>query len=455
MRTLLRRTTALLFGAGGTQGGVKKVTGPTFTYSDWLLGERTRNLVAPIHHPLVTEYFLRLNQKQASVEKWQEEQGCTPDAGRTLANKVDGSPFDFVQWSTTYRDELDTAHRLATLLLRLDENVIIQGQVASKAEKTPTDSELLEMVKEDINSLLDDVRALDEEVDGVMRKRLGSADLVGSASSTWTVTVTGKAGGEEASLFAAELAEMFKIYGKEFRGFDIRDAGRSADDGGSGGAAGGGGAGSSSGFQFNVTGDSVYRHFHHEIGVHKVQRVPVTDAAGKMQTSTATVTMMPVLDPLAVNVHESDCKIDYVRGSGPGGQGMQSSSNCVVLTHLPSGITVKCHQSRSALGNKELALQLVAQQILSQRVRDQNSLLYEAWKNQWSSGERSDKMRTYNYPQNRVTDHRLGKDYSLTAFMERGSGLVGLHDELNQLDDLNQLCTVLLKHIEGDFGSKV
>uniref|UniRef100_A0A0A9YWZ8 Peptide chain release factor 1 n=1 Tax=Lygus hesperus TaxID=30085 RepID=A0A0A9YWZ8_LYGHE len=127
-----------------------------------------------------------------------------------------------------------------------------------------------------------------------------------------------------------------------------------------------------------VHGDNVYRYFHHEIGVHKVQRVPVTNAAGKMQTSTACVTLMPVLDPLSVNVREEECKIDYVRGSGPGGQGMQSSSNCVVLTHLPSGIRVKCHQSRSALGNKELALQSVANEILTRRVREQKSKTHNA-----------------------------------------------------------------------------
>ncbi|EPY30543.1 peptide chain release factor 1 [Strigomonas culicis] len=283
-----------------------------------------------------------------------------------------------------------------------------------------------------------------------MERRLRSEDVVGSSSKTWTCTVAGKAGGEEAGLFASELAEMFKAYAKEFREMRV-SSGEDADQ-----EASGTGEGTVSGtFKFQLTGNDVYRNFHHEIGVHKVQRVPVTDAAGKMQTSTAVFTMMPVLDPVAVNVHESDCKIDFVRGSGPGGQGMQSSSNCVVLTHKPTGISVKCHQSRSALGNKELALQMVAQQILAQKVREQHSSLHAAWSSQWSSGERSDKMRTYNYPQNRVTDHRLGKDYSLSTFMERGSGLVGLHDEFNDINDREQLCSVLLKHIKNEFGSTV
>ncbi|RNC60208.1 peptide chain release factor 1 [Trypanosoma cruzi] len=317
------------------------------------------------------------------------------------------------------------------------------------------------MLEEDMESLLNQVRNMDDCVNGVMARRLESGDTLGSSSRAWVLEVTGKAGGEEASLFAAELAEMYREYSTGVRNWRIEEAENGA---GGGGAAGGGGgdasalsapALASTGVKFKAIGDNVYRNLRHEIGVHKVQRVPLTDQDGKMQTSTAVVTLMPVLDPVSVNVHENDCKIEFVRGSGPGGQGMQSSSNAVCLTHIPSGISVKCHQSRSALGNKEIALQLVAQQLLAQRVKDQNSSLHEAWRNQWSSGERSDKMRTYNYPQNRVTDHRLGKDFPLNTFMEGGNGLKGLHDDLNAAEDRKQLVTVLLRHIEGEFGSAV
>lgn len=439
---MLWRTLGRLFGAGGTQGGVKKVLVAKINYSSWALSQKTQSLISHIHHPLVVEYFIRLNDKRVFLEKLQAESVDSTNT-QQLLNKRDASFFDYVKWNMTYRDELDVAEKVSSTLRQLDENITLQEQLTSRADRSEGDSEMLDMIREDIESLTKELKSFDDEVNRVMERRIGLDDVVGSSTNTWNINIEGKAGGEEASLFAAELAEVVKAYAVEIRGLKVGTVGDEEDPG------------SSCGSRFQVSGDSVYRNFHHEIGVHKVQRVPVTDAAGKMQTSTAVFTMMPVLDPVAVNVHESDCKIDFVRGSGPGGQGMQSSSNCVVLTHKPSGISVKCHQSRSALGNKELALQMVAQQILARRVKDQNNSLHEAWKNQWSSGERSDKMRTYNYPQNRVTDHRTGKDYPLVSFMEHGAGLKALHDDLNEISDREQVNNVLLRHIEGEFGSVV
>ncbi|RNF05626.1 putative peptide chain release factor 1, partial [Trypanosoma conorhini] len=460
------RAPFLLFGAGGTQGGVRKLAHENpIPYQKWFLEENTRALLNPIHHPLVTEYFLRLNQKRLELESLQE-QGKT-DALRALKNKLDGKPFDHVMWNIQYREELDISEAISVYLLKLNENVKLRDQILSGKNSTGEDQDLLLMLEEDIESLLGQVRDLDAQVNSLMARRLESSDALGSSSRAWIVEVTGKAGGEEASLFAAELAGMYQAYAADIRNWRIEAAedGAGAGGCGGGGLAGAGGGGdaaaftapvqASTGVKFQATGDGVYRNLRHEIGVHKVQRVPVTEQGGKMQTSTAVVTLMPVLDPVSVDVHESDCKIEFVRGSGPGGQGMQSSSNAVCLTHLPSGISVKCHQSRSALGNKELALQAVAQQLLARRVKDQNSSLHEAWRRQWSSGERSDKMRTYNYPQNRVTDHRLGKDFPLSAFMEGGKGLATLHDDLNAAEDRQQLVAVLLRHIEGEFGSVV
>lgn len=450
----MRRAIFFFFGAGGTQGGVKKVAqGKTvIPYCKWILGEGTRALLASIHHPLVTEYFLRLHQKRIEIEKLQA--GDQVDALRLLKNKVDGKPFDLVQWNIQYRGELDVAEEISNCLLKMDENVKLRDQLRFEKDQAWENQDLLPMVEEDIVDLLNQLQSMDDRVNGVMARRLESGDALGSSSRTWIVEVAGKAGGEEASLFAAELAEMYKAYAVESMDWRIEATG---NEGGGGGDATSSSAPAlaSGGVKFQVMGDGVYRNFRHEIGVHKVQRVPVTDQDGKMQTSTAVVTLMPLLDPVSVDVHEGDCKIEFVRGSGPGGQGMQSSSNAVCLTHVPSGISVKCHQSRSALGNKELALQMVAQQLLARRIKSQNSSLHEAWRNQWSSGERSDKMRTYNYSQNRVTDHRLGKDFSLTTFMEGGSGLKGLHDDLNAAEDKHQLVTVLLRHIEGEFGSVV
>lgn len=440
MYFLFGTTPHLLFGAGGTQGGVKRVGAVKINYINWYLKDATRDRLQAIHHPLVTEYLIRLNEKRKMIERYQEESIANTSLA-PLVNKADGSLLDLARWNALYKDEIDLSAQMSEFLIKLNDNIILQTNIQTKGERSENDAELLDMINEDIADILKQITSLDNPVNSIMEKRLASEDVVGSSSRTWNICVAGKAGGEEAGLFAGELAEMFKLYAKETLGLQV-DTPTEGED-----------SISTTGHRFQLTGEGIYRNFHHEIGVHKVQRVPVTDAAGKMQTSTAVFTMMPVLDPVAVNVHESDCNIDYVRGSGPGGQGMQSSSNCCVLTHRPSGISVKCHQSRSALGNKELALQMVAQKILSQKVRSQNSSLHDSWESQWSSGERSDKMRTYNYPQNRVTDHRLGKDYSLVTFMERGAGLREVHASLNDLNDRQELVRVLLKHIEGEFSS--
>ncbi|ESL12075.1 peptide chain release factor 1 [Trypanosoma rangeli SC58] len=344
---IMRRVLLLLFGAGGTQGGVKKLAHENpIPYHKWFLEEGTRALLNPIHHPLVTEYFIRLNQKHMELERLQE-QGET-DVLRTLKSKLNGKPFDHVMWNIQYREELDVAEVISGYLLKLNDNVKLRDQIRLVKDTSREERDLLLMLEEDIESLLGQVRGLDDQVNGVMARRLESSDALGSASRAWIVEVSGKAGGEEASLFAAELAGMYQAYAVDVRNWRIEAAKEGAGRGGGTGLACGGSGGDTSAFtapvlastgvKFQAIGDGVYRNLRHEIGVHKVQRVPVTDQGGKMQTSTAVVTLMPVLDPVSVDVHESDCKIEFVRGSGPGGQGMQSSSNAVCLTHLPSGI---------------------------------------------------------------------------------------------------------------------
>lgn len=454
----------LLFGAGGTKGGVQRVqlTKEYNGYQNWFLSHETRNELAKLHHVLVPEYFLRLYEKHSQLEKWQETNLSDPSEKDCFTNH-DKTPFDYIAWNKKYRDEIDTATRFYGYATQLEDTMNLLSRLSredacmpSSQKHSPSlslseeEKELLPLIKQDKENLILQIRAMDKEIESIMSRRLEREDIVGSSSRLWLLSVAGKAGGEEASLFAEELADVLQTYCTSIHGWNVRKASES-ECGASGGDEV---AYPEEGCISVIEGDSVYRHLHHEIGVHKVQRVPITDGSGKMQTSTAVVKLLPILDPVSVQVYENDCKIDFVRGSGPGGQGMQSSSNCVVLTHLPSGITVKCHQSRSALGNKALALQHVARQLLARRVKDRNSSLYGAWSNQWSSGERSDKMRTYNYPQNRVTDHRLGKDYPLTQFLEGGNLVKSLHDDLNAISDREEISSTLLRHITGNFGSE-
>lgn len=476
MRKIFSHCHVLFFGAGGTKGGVKKLSlnKNWDEYKSWALSEGTRNILGELYHVLIPEYFIRLNEKREKLEKWQEVHLRDPsgDSDFTNSNK---SSFVYALWRKKYSDELDTAQEFHERAKNLDETVSLLSclcKESSAAEMpnelgqkegiliTSDEKELLPLVEQDKDDLLDQLRSMKDVISTIISRRLEKEDLIGSSSRVWKLSVSGKAGGEEARLFAEDLAEILKEYCTTIRGWKVtmEEEGKNGSASSSVGSTNSSGGNSSctlsEGIMMTVEGDCVYRYLHHEIGVHKVQRIPVTDASGKMQTSTAVVKLMPILDPVSVQVYESDCKIDFVRGSGPGGQGMQSSSNCVVLVHLPSGISVKCHQSRSALGNKELALQMVAQELLVRRVKSQSSSVYDAWTQQWSSGERSDKMRTYNFPQNRVTDHRLGKDYPLDQFMNEGKGLMVLHDELNHASDLQELSTTLMRHINGKFGSE-
>lgn len=457
---IFRRSVKLLFGAGGTKGGVKKLDKGSGcdSYTQWILSGCTRQLLSNVHHVLIPEYLARLDEKHTKVEACLESDSVNDK----LINR-DGSPFDLVAWNIKYRDELQVANEFSNLARELDENVSLLSSMLPNIVMPPNSAtvilppnlpqsfseekrELLPLLMDDIHGLVDRIRSLDDAVESIMMRRLSQEDLLGSSTQKWKLSISGKAGGEEASLFAEDLADMLISYCKNQCEWNVS---RCTDEGTLQDAVV-----SEGDITVMVNGDGVYRKLHHEIGVHKVQRVPVTDSSGKMQTSTAVVKLTPILNPVSVQVFEEDCKIDFVRGSGPGGQGMQSSSNCVVLTHHPSGISVKCHQSRSALGNKELALQMVSQQILARRIKKQNSSIHQAWNDQWSSGERSDKMRTYNFPQNRVTDHRIGRDYPLVVFMEGGDGLDSIHTELNAISDTQQISAILLKHIASDFGSE-
>jgi len=462
-------------------GGVKKVSlsSSATSFTDWRLAEGARGELlreVPSVHPLCWEFLFQLHKKHATLQQVQESATEKDTSGKSpeellralVQNKATKAPFSLSAWNKKFSHDVDDSRDVGERLMRLNDAVMMYdeydedlsnnnkaatstlssgGAKEDGVQLSDTDrAEMKAMCSEEIDGLIIELRDRADDVKALIHRRVAASDVLGSSSRTWTVELSGKAGGTEASLFAAELLEVIKNYATSVHGWRCEPI--LQDDATTGTTV-------ASGTKLQIIGDDVYRFLRHEIGVHKVQRVPVTDHDGKMQTSTAVFTMVPVLDPVAVEVRESDCNIEFVRGSGPGGQGMQSSSNCCVLLHRPSGITVKCHQSRSALGNKELALQTVSQQILAKKVREQEGSYNAAWMNQWTSGERSEKMRTYNYPQNRVTDHRVGRDFPLVSFMEGGALWKELHDVLSEADDRSMMESMLRKCLEGDLGSDV
>ena len=207
--------------------------------------------------------------------------------------------------------------------------------------------------------------------------------------------IRGAAGGDEANIFAGDLFRMYSRYAEK-QGWKIEVI--NEVEGASGGYAQ---------IEFIVKGENVYSKMKYESGSHRVQRVPTTETAGRVHTSTATVLVMAEQDDINIEIKESDIKMDVYHSSGAGGQSVNTSNSAVRLTHIPSGVVVTCQTERSQLKNRERALQLLKTKINDYLENKKETEIGAERKSKIGTGDRSEKIRTYNYPQNRVTDHRI------------------------------------------------
>ncbi len=207
--------------------------------------------------------------------------------------------------------------------------------------------------------------------------------------------IRGAAGGDEANIFAGDLFRMYSYYAEE-QGWKIEVL--NAIEGTSGGY---------SQIEYMVKGSNVYSKLKYESGSHRVQRVPVTETQGRVHTSTATVLVMPEVEDAQIDVKESDLKIDVFHSSGAGGQSVNTSNSAVRITHIPTGVVVACQTERSQLKNKENAMKLLKIKLHDAMKQKQEIEVDAERKSKIGTGDRSEKIRTYNYPQNRVTDHRI------------------------------------------------
>ncbi|MEY2486016.1 MAG: peptide chain release factor 1 [Verrucomicrobiota bacterium] len=218
-------------------------------------------------------------------------------------------------------------------------------------------------------------------------------------------------GGNEAAIFAADLYRMYNRYA-EAGGLKTEDLESSPSE-----------LGGLREVIFRVSGESVFRKLRYESGVHRVQRVPATEAQGRIHTSTATVAVLPEAEDVDIDLKPEDLRIEVCRAGGPGGQGVNTTDSAVQILHIPTGRIVRCQDGRSQQKNKEKALTIMRARLLEDKQREEDAKYSATRKSQIGSGGREEKIRTYNFPQNRVTDHRIGLTlYNLDRFIEGDLG---------------------------------
>ena len=295
-------------------------------------------------------------------------------------------------------------------------------QEAETILDTESDLELRSLAEADVSDLNPKIEALEREIKTLLVPKDPRDD------KSVIVEIRAGTGGDEAALFAADLFRMYSRFA-EREGWKSEILSENAI-----------GIGGYKEVIFEIKGKGAYSKLKYESGVHRVQRVPATEASGRIHTSTATVAVLAEVEDVDIEIPESDIRVDVYRSSGAGGQNVQKNSTAVRITHLPTGLVVACQDERSQLQNKLRAMSILRARLYQMESDKRRTEMEDTRRSQIGTGERSEKIRTYNYPQNRVTDHRLGQSkYNLPGVMD--GEITSFIEELSTRDEAGRLAT--------------